>query len=457
MRGRWTPVLLATSLLVTGCQTANVRPEGAIEGAIFDELNGALGLVSGEPLAGDVEGQPPIPWVLEVGLPNIPRAVAVDPADLGTEADCVDPSASPSLPPIGLPTGQPGDPGDVVVPVVTQEITWELFESGGSLFEGDHYSVEQSPETAEEVTATFTTLPTIIPMGSNEAPRRFINVRIVLAAQLGEAPQLAACDVDDEVVVSGGLTLFLDELFNLAQPYVRELPIVLGLARHDDFQGGTLLLVPERMPFENRDPGTQEANELRNLVGPLFEELNTVQEQLDEIRGTVRGAGFLLNLLVGLDTLRNVVATTDARLTVVDEIPNMNVDDPEDGAPYQEAFSLCAGCGTLGNDIESEDAVSSLFLLGTGGERVSFYGDQHFASGEGHLSISVFPTGFFVAIRDLGFEDFVGPTLVRDPSDVGSLAGREAVGAGKTEVCRADEDRDWEDSFSSLRFFGPGC
>ncbi len=449
-------MLVAVSLLTMGCEVANPRPEGVIEGAIFDELSAALDLVSGEPLAGNVEGQPPIPWVLEIGLPGIPRTVSIDPTELGAEADCADPSATPDIP-IGVPTGDPVQPGDIVVPVVAKEIRWELYESGGSLFEGEDYAVEPSPSDAEEVTAAFTTLPTIVALGSNEAPRRFINVAIVLTAQLGDAPQLAACDVDDEVTVSGGLVLFLDELFPLVEPYVRELPIVLGLARNPDFQGGLLMLVPERMPFDNREPGTQEANRLRELVGPLFSELGQAQEQLDQIRGKVHMAGSLLNLLVGLDTLRTAVAATSARLTVVDQISDMNVDDPEDGAPYQEAFSLCPGCGFAGNDIESNDTVSSLFLIGPGGGRVSLYGDQDFASGEGHLSILVSRAGFFVAIRNLAFEDFVGPTPVSDPGEIGGLAGREAIGGGRVEVCRSDEDRNWDDSFTSLRFFGPGC
>lgn len=232
--------------------------------------------------------------------------------------------------------------------------------------------------------------------------------------------------------------------------------MVLGLAQHPDFKGGVLLLVPERMPYENEYPGSQAVAALRGAVDPLLRELNTVQEKLDEIRGTVHAAGSLLNLLVGLDVLRQAAAASSVRLTVVDEIRDMNTDDPGDGAPYQEAFSLCPGCGTLGDDIESEDEVSSLFLLGPGGESVSFYGADTFDDDEGHLRITVHATGFFVGIRHLGYEDFVGPTLV-SPSDVGEVSGREALGAGKIELCRADEDRNWDDSFSSLKFFSAGC
>lgn len=229
MRHRWIWALVSVALLGTTCPETNVRPEGPIEGAVFDALESALGLVSVEPLSGNpelggIEGVAPIPWVVELGLPDVPRAVAVDPAVLGVDADCVDPSAPPSLPSFP-PAEPPGEPGDVVVPVVTKKVTWELHESGRSLFDGEDYSVEKSPTDAEQITATLTTLPTIVAQGSPEAgaeaPRRFVNVGITLAAQLADAPQLAGCDVDDEVVVSGGLTVFLDEIFELTKPYVR--------------------------------------------------------------------------------------------------------------------------------------------------------------------------------------------------------------------------------------------
>jgi len=441
----------------------------ALDNGISPELLGEAPSVLGDErlrLATAVPEGVPVPWQFQAELRTAngsrwtpPQQVVVSVAD--TAPGCLL-RQSTSLPTI---TTTPGDPDEIRIPVEVA-VDWRI----GGLFADqpeDEFalgSVDQlingAPADPAPTVQSFTMFPPVVETGHTRPALRFVIATVRLIARLDQTEQLdeeserRSCGIEpadvDRVEVSTRLQF---QLPNFSLP----LPTVLVLARHKRFEGGLLFLVPGRLDdfFKNQAPGSQEVADLWERVQPLFTVLQSQQETLSRLRDKVEAASWFLNLFAGLDLLDGIMRSgPEFRLTVLNQDPylnqisNMNVDDPEDGAPYQEAFSLTTGTF---NDVESEDAVSSLFLVGPGPQGVQFFSDQNFDSGEGQIDVVLGATGFFVAIPNLAFTSFAGPDIVDSASDL--VSGRRTFGIGEVKPCEgAIDDDDYEDSFSSLRF-----
>lgn len=453
--------------------TAITERLSAIDDGIAPDLLGDAPPVLGDErlrLATHVPEGVPIPWQFKAELQTAngtqwtpPQEIVMSVADTAPECALRQSTTLPTL------TTPPTNPDQIRIPVEVA-VDWRIAgvfadrpEDEFALGSVDQLVNGAPPDPAPTV-QSFTMFPPIVETGNTRPAPRVVMANARIIARLDQTPQLdetserRSCGIEpaelDRVEVSTQLQFTLP---NFSLP----LPTVLVLAEHKKFEGGLLFLVPGRLDdfFKNQSPGDQEVADLWERVQPLFTVLQAQQETLAKLRTKVEAAAWFLNLFAGLDVLDGIMrAGPEFRLTVLNqqpylnEIRNMNVDDPEDGAPYQEAFSL--GTGTF-NDTESEDEVSSLFLIGPGSQGVQLFSDEGFDSGGGQIDVVLDHTGFFIAIPSLAFTSFAGPSLADSAADITN--DRRTFGKGEVKPCEgAIDDDDYEDSFSSLRFVVPG-
>jgi hypothetical protein len=166
------------------------------------------------------------------------------------------------------------------------------------------------------------------------------------------------------------------------------LPTVLALFRHPNFlprdtnlssrpnfvdtpDGFVLLVVPENSPVK--------------AVTHLFDVLNTI-ESLGSLVGSLVPAQ--ARLLLGLQKLASAIgAQPHIKFRAVNQLDNLNA-------------VVMIQRDAVHNDIEVEDEVSSLILLGPKGTKVSLYNNRDLVSGDGVLEIETGSAGL-VVIRDL--------------------------------------------------------
>lgn len=207
-------------------------------------------------------------------------------------------------------------------------------------------------------------------------------------------------------------------------------PTVLALFPKPNFmpeRGALLVVVPEHSPF-------REAGELLRLI-------NKLQGIMARLTAIPRFALFVL----GLQRLAAAIQPPRLRFKVADEIDNLNqiklADIDVSYVRYHGADIF--DVGDAGNDMEAEDEMSSLMLLGLPGRRAECYNRREFKPGQGQMNVTT-GADMFVALSDLKSPDPVPPPL-DDPLHQGN--------PGVTIAAEpSDPDKAFNNELSSIAF-----
>jgi hypothetical protein len=276
---------------------------------------------------------------------------------------------------------------------------------------------------APEVSFLFHPRP-VEPTADQIVPRSIaakITARVTLTAKKANDPNDATAEVKFPEQNQPPFELQLPILLP-----VIPLPTVLALFRHPNFlardtnlgsrpnfvdtpDGFVLLVVPENSPLK--------------AVTHLFDVLNTI-ESLGPLVGSLVPAQ--ARLLLGLQKLAAAIsAQPHIKFRAVNQLDNLNA-------------VVMIQRDAVHNDIEVEDEVSSLILLGPKGTKVSLYNNRDLVSADGVLEIETGGAGL-VVIRDLH--------TAGDPvSETGGTINRKPA---------AKKPDGFGDAITSLRFAPP--
>jgi hypothetical protein len=297
----------------------------------------------------------------------------------------------------GLTTVTGKLPMIVQVPVRV-DVEWKVFLTPGStkkqeieLKEGTDFEIiPASPKhfgiiKAPEVSFLFHPRP-VEPTADQIVPRPVaakITARVRLTAKKANDPNDATAEVKFPEPNQPPFELQLPILLP-----VIPLPTVLALFRHANFlprdtnlrnrsnfidtpDGFVLLVVPENSPLK--------------ALTHLFDVLNTVEE-LGSLVGSLVPAQ--ARLLLGLQKLAAAVGTQPhIKFRAVNELNNLNA-------------VVMIQRDLTHNDIEVEDEVSSLILIGPPETKVSLFNNQDLVSNDGQLDVEIGGAGV-VILRDL--------------------------------------------------------
>lgn len=217
------------------------------------------------------------------------------------------------------------------------------------------------------------------------------------------------------------------------------IPVLLGLFRHAGFAikdgnkpGFLMLIVPTDSPFNVA------ANATEQLVKEELADLFEVATTLDRILGLFSGVtqpilpGGLDKLVeairaIGGFVLNGITVTTDTAISNLNKAKMIN-------NPFFFKF----------NDIEAENEITSLILIGGAGVKIKLFRERNFDSGGGRLEVST-STALVSLISNLSHKE---PTASPDAT--------RAVVPNPGDVDREFwSDRHFSDSISSLQVTFP--
>lgn len=149
------------------------------------------------------------------------------------------------------------------------------------------------------------------------------------------------------------------------------LPTVLAMFVDRPYRGPALIMVPASSAVPDLGALTGKVQELQTVLNP------------------VRSLARLAALITGLDELSALLANEPhIQFRKTDSIRNLN-----DITLVQRSWYEL-------NDIEAEDELSSLFMIGPRDRAVELFNDRSFDDGEGKFTLTVGPE-LFAGVRDL--------------------------------------------------------
>jgi hypothetical protein len=297
--------------------------------------------------------------------PRIGEPVAVrvvpDPGQLSVR-DMALPAAAGTLPDPWGPFANLEIP--LEVPVRTT-ITWSIVDSdGGVLTENRDYVAPvgmAGPLLELLLLPKFRELRRPLVTRRNEpaeplptTEKRTLHVRFVLAARGVTKPDELNTD---------------HPTLDLLAPIVR-IPTILACFVHPNFRGEVLLLVPDESPLADASQVVAVINRLQRDLWPL------------------RSVVWIASFLTGIGLLASALANEPRMaFTRADDVPNTNEIDLVTKRPWQ-------------NDIEAENNVSSIILIGPNDRKVLISNDREHRPNQGQFTLTVGDT-LFTAVRDL--------------------------------------------------------
>lgn len=148
-------------------------------------------------------------------------------------------------------------------------------------------------------------------------------------------------------------------------------PTVLAMFVDKPYHGAVLIMIPGD-------------SILPQSVGAVAGQIQQLQAALNPIRTLVRIASFI----TGLDALGAALANEPhISIRKTDGIGNLNDITLIQNSWYE-------------NDIEAEDELSSLLMIGPRGRAAEFFNDRDFGDGEGKFTLAI-GTALYAGIRDL--------------------------------------------------------
>ncbi len=384
---------------------------------------------------------------IRVALDQVPRVMALDPGgDLIPFEDAAavpggllagrrgltprdrtgDAAAIPQtriVDPTGVDLVEPSAPGETLIPLDIS-VDWSVTE------EGEEVPTDQLViEHISDVIADLWVVPRLIALESERADR----------------PRSLA--VSAAVTISARTDLVI-ELENVdVPPEIR--PLDLGTVQVPLISVPTLVLM-----FTKPSLGeyclicTRAAGDVDDVVDGTMRKIVTLFRTLEVFAGTPLEA-----LVPGTETLFSVISRVAAALPVLAgglDVPNAN-DIVLHGHSWWEDFF---------NDIEAENTISSVAVVGVPGTVARFYRDRDYkADSYGWFELQVPPTCAVMApnLREpdktgtaSGAGDDPGPEAFPMLSDLGNLVKWVTQGHGN-----ADSRELWDDAISSMRVEPP--